>query len=509
MADTERDAADNDPPSLDVMAACALRRDGGQPAIEFAGHWYTWGDLAATAASLNRLIDSSGAAPDAPVAFVGRAHPAALATLLGLIAARRSIRMIYPFQSPAAIARDIEKLTPRVLVAASGDMTEPVLTALRACGAAAFALDGMAVQAQPGLERARPEPAVDAPAEPEIQILTSGTTGPPKRFAITFDMIARHLVGTTLAVDARSSGEAERVPFLLFFPLGNISGIYTIIPTMVRGQRAILLERFTIEAWHHFVVHYRPETSGIPPSAVQTMLDRNIPHEDLASIKFLSLGAAPLDPTVQRAFEDRYGIPILLSYGATEFGGPVTMTSPEMIGRWGRQKLGTVGMPFGGAQIRVVDPATGATLAPGSEGLLEVISPRIGPDWLRTSDIAVIDADGFLFIRGRADGAINRGGFKLLPETIERALLLHPAIGAAAVVAVPDRRLGQVPAATVQFKAGATPIDRTEVERHLREHVPSTHIPVHWRFVGELPKNPSQKIDRTAIARLFAQVTAT
>jgi acyl-coenzyme A synthetase/AMP-(fatty) acid ligase len=212
-----------------------------------------------------------------------------------------------------------------------------------------------------------------------------------------------------------------------------------------------------------------------------------------------------LDPAVQRAFEERYGIPILLSYGATEFAGPVAAMTAELYAEWGRRKFGSVGRPLPGAQLRVVDPETGAVLLPGKEGILEVISPRIGTDWIRTSDIVLIDDDGFLFHRGRADGAIMRGGFKLLPETIERALVLHPAVSAAAVVGVPDTRLGQVPAAAIQLKPGFAPPSLADLEAHVRAHVLATHVPVKWRFVEELPRNRSMKTDRPAVRKLFEE----
>jgi acyl-coenzyme A synthetase/AMP-(fatty) acid ligase len=96
-----------------------------------------------------------------------------------------------------------------------------------------------------------------------------------------------------------------------------------------------------------------------------------------------------------------------------------------------------------------------------------------------------------------------RGGFKLLPETIERALLLHPAVSCAAVVSVPDARLGQVPAAAVQIKTGVPQPTVDELERHLRDHVYATHIPAAWRFVNELPPTASFKVDGAAVRRLF------
>jgi acyl-coenzyme A synthetase/AMP-(fatty) acid ligase len=233
------------------------------------------------------------------------------------------------------------------------------------------------------------------------------------------------------------------------------------------------------------------------------VLDAGIPKEDLASIKALGTGAAPLDPSVHRAFEEKYGIPILLSYGATEFGGPVTAMTADLHARWGQEKFGSVGRPIGGAQLRVIDPDTDRILPPGEEGFLEVVAPRIGPDWIRTSDVALIDQDGFLFHRGRADGAIMRGGFKILPETIERALMRHPAVAEVAVVGLADHRLGEIPAALVRFKPDAGLPDLSSLEGHLRQHVLATHVPGRWLVCTEMPRTPSQKVDRAAVRRLF------
>jgi acyl-coenzyme A synthetase/AMP-(fatty) acid ligase len=177
--------------------------------------------------------------------------------------------------------------------------------------------------------------------------------------------------------------------------------------------------------------------------------------------------------------------------------------TPELHAQWGDRKFGSVGRPIAGARLRVVDAETGKTLPPGQEGILEVVVPRMGPDWIRTSDIVLIDEDGFLFHRGRADGAIVRGGFKLLPQTIERALLLHPSVSAALVVGLPDMRLGQVPAAVVQIRRGASRPTTADLERHLRDQVYATHIPVAWRFVDDLPRTPSLKVDRVAAQGMF------
>jgi acyl-CoA synthetase (AMP-forming)/AMP-acid ligase II len=127
----------------------------------------------------------------------------------------------------------------------------------------------------------------------------------------------------------------------------------------------------------------------------------------------------------------------------------------------------------------------------------------MGDHWIRTSDQAVIDGDGFLFIKGRADGAINRGGFKLLPDDIERVLQLHPAVAAAAVAGIPDRRLGQVPGAVVELAPRQPAPTVEQLESHLRQHLASTHIPAVWRFVEQLPYTNMMKVDRAALRCLL------
>jgi long-chain acyl-CoA synthetase len=490
--------------ALDELSARALAREASLPAIEFEGHWFDWGSMRRLADCLGSLIDASGAGAGAPVAFVARCRPSALAALLGLIAKKHSIQMIYPFQSAAGIGRDVERLKPAVIVAAAGDFSEALVELLKTLGIAAIAIREMDAHAIPGLERTQRTGDADLTLQPRIEILTSGTTGPPKQFGIRYDVIARHYIGAQTLDDLREAEMSRLPPALLYFPLGNISGLYTTLPPLLKGLRIILLDKFTVRAWHDYVLRHRPTAFGLPPAGVQMLLDADIPKEDLASIRVLSTGAAPLDPTVQRAFEERYGIPVLLSYGATEFVGPVTAMTADLHAQWGASKFGSVGRALPGAQLRITDPETGDALPPGREGIVEVISPRVGPEWIRTSDLGIIDEDGFLFHRGRADGAIVRGGFKLMPESIERALLKHAAISAAAVVGVPDPRLTQIPVAAIKIKPGIAQPTVADLENHLREHVPATHIPVLWRFVESLPTTPSFKVDRPAVRRLFA-----
>jgi long-chain acyl-CoA synthetase len=491
-------------PCLAEMIQLALARDPDTPAIEFEGSWHSWGALRSDAERVTALLKASGIADSAPVAFVPRNRPSSIAALLGLLANGRTVQMIYAFQSAEAIAREIVRLAPAAVILDAADLADPIIRVLVAGGLAGIILGADSIDALTGAEAATGEARKrKGPPEPLIEILTSGTTGPPKQFPIRHQMIAENLVGSAALEPQAQAAAAALPPCLLYFPLGNISGIYSTIPPLIRGQRACLLDRFSIAEWHNYVLRHRPAHSGIPPAAMRALLDANIPAADLSSIKAMGVGAAPLDPALQRAFQDRYGIPILLSYGATEFGGPVCAWSSELHADWGNLKLGSVGRPIQGAQLRIVDPDSGAALPRGVEGRLEVVSPRMGPNWITTSDIGMIDNDGFLFLRGRSDGAIMRGGFKLLPETIERALLEHESVAEVAVVDVSDERLGSVPAAAVCLTAHLRSISIKMLESHLRRLLPATHIPVHWHFCDALPYNASMKVDRQAIRNIF------
>jgi long-chain acyl-CoA synthetase len=412
--------------------------------------------------------------------------------------------MVYGFQSAAAIARELAALKPALVIAAAEVFSAPVTEALRALGAAAIALGGMVAEKIVGLERCSSASGSGSGSEaaPEIQILTSGTTGAPKRIGISHEMIARHFVGANKNYQA-AEDLSRAAPMFSYYPLGNISGIYGLIPPLLRGHRVVWVERFSVAAWREYLQRHKPERGSLPPAGFQMVLDADVPAEELACLRCVASGAAPLALEVHRAFEAKYNVPILMSYGATEFGGPVTSMTLELHAQWGQRKLGSAGRPIAGSQLRVVDPESGAQLSANEEGILEVMTPRIGEHWLRTSDLAVIDADGFLFHRGRADGAIMRGGFKVLPDTVERALLLHPAVAAAAVVGMADPRLGQVPAVAIQTKLDVPRPSASDLEQHLRAHTFATHIPAAWQFVEQLPRTASMKVDYSAVRELF------
>lgn len=491
--------------TLDQLSREALDRPSERQAIEFEERWHSWGEMRAVGDEVARLLAAAGVKEAQTVAFVPRNRPTAVAAELGMIAARFTLSMVYAFQGAAGIARDVGKAGAVAVIAGEADFSPEVLAVIAEQGLAAIALGDMTVRAIEGFERSSAADTIAPLASPHILVHTSGTTGAPKSVAFSFDTIAQYMVGQNVAHAATGTDVDDATPpVLLTFPLGNISGIYGLLPTVLAGKRGVLLDRFTLDAWRDFVRRYQPPMPVLPPAAISMVLDAELSKEELSCIKMIMTGAAPLDPTIQRKFEERYGVPVLLSYGATEFGGPVTLMTPDDHNEFGFTKLGSVGRPFAGAKLRAIDADTGEIKPAGEEGLLEVVAPRIGDHWIRTTDIGMIDADGFLYLRGRADGAIVRGGFKLLPETIERALCLHPAVNEAAVVGVADKRLGQVPAAAIQIKQGQAEPTIPELDEHLRQHVYATHIPTMWKFVEAIPKNKSLKTDAAAVRELFA-----
>jgi acyl-CoA synthetase (AMP-forming)/AMP-acid ligase II len=160
-----------------------------------------------------------------------------------------------------------------------------------------------------------------------------------------------------------------------------------------------------------------------------------------------------------------------------------------------------------GCELRVVDRERGTVLDLGQPGLLEVRAPHIANGaWVRTTDLAEVDADGFLFIRGRADDAIIRGGFKILPADVAKAIARHPSVKEAAVVGLKDERLGAVPVAAVELRPGAPVPSEEELLATARQHLTTYMVPVAVKIVDALPRTPSLKVSQPGVRALFEGV---
>ncbi|CAN5616218.1 hypothetical protein BH09ACT8_BH09ACT8_20000 [soil metagenome] len=484
--------------SVSARLAAGLAGYGPRPCIEFGGRWLSGDEITGYVDGIEAALRTAGVPADAPVGVVVRNRPAHAAAVVGLLAAGRWVSMIYSFQSPEAIARDIENLGLTAVVADVQDWTEPVVAAAMRSGTAGIAVSSQAPRTElvDGLERCVGSHA-GSDGSVGLHVLTSGTTGPPKRQRIPAPILERTVFSVT-------GGQAspDDPPELMYWPLGGIGGVCQLITGVYVGKRIVLLEKFSVAQWVRVVKQYGIRRCGVQPAVVRMLLDADLAADDISSLEFIVSASGPLDPEIRDAFEQRYGIPVLLAYGATEFAGSVCTWTPELYREYGAVKRSSSGRVLPDTEVRIIDPDTGAEVPTDGQGILEARIETISPEWIHTTDLASIDADGFITLHGRADGAINRGGFKVQPETVRHVLVSHPAVRDAAVVGVPDDRLGQVPFAAVETVPGLPEPTESELLDLVRVELPKHYVPVAVAVLDELPRNPALKVSLRDVAAL-------
>jgi long-chain acyl-CoA synthetase len=469
-------------------------------AIEFEGAWWSWGRLRAVAAAVDDALRAAGVGTGARVGLVLENRPEHVAALLDVLVTDRCLVTLSPLQPPERLSADLTRSTVPVLLASPDVLAGAgVLDAAAAHGLVLELNAGGEVRTVAGAVPAEP---ADSPGV-AVEMLTSGTTGPPKRIRLSDRQLDSVMA---------SSGQPLRQDRLLAkgvgvvnTPLVHIGGLWGVLAGLHAGRRVVLMPRFTVDSWVDVVARHRPQAAGLVPAAMRMVLDADVPPEKLAGLKVVTSGAAPCPPELAEEFFRKYGVRVLMVYGATEFAGAVAGWTLPMHQEWWERKAGSVGRPYPGVDLRVTTP-DGEVLAPGGVGHLEVRSsqsPQGSEHWQRTSDLAEIDEDGFLFIRGRADDAIIRGGFKVHPDVVARVLERHPSVREAAVAPLPHPRLGQIPVAAVELEPGAPRPDPEELIRLCREELTPYEVPSAVLVVDELPRSPSMKVSRPDLVALF------
>lgn len=479
------------------------------PALWFDGAQYTWRELEASARALHVAAQRCGIVGGARVALLLRNQPGIAAAALGVLVSGRTLVAVNALQPGPALAAELRALDADAVVGLRADLAETHVAAelARARGACLEVSTDVLGPVFTHRIGSGTEHRV-APAQTVLEMLTSGTTGAPKRIPVSGHALEAALVaGMRDASDRDGEPTAKSSPSLVAGPLVHVSGLFALLHSVCEARPLILLERFAVDPWVKAVREHRLRFASLPPTAMRMVLEAGVPRADLASLIAVRAGTAPLPPDVQRAFEERYGMPVLVQYGATEWMGGVAGWTIEDHRRFGRDKLGSVGRALRGVELRVVAPDSRRALTPGEEGILEVRAPgrsEAAAGWVTTTDLASIDADGFLFIHGRTDEVIIRGGFKISPATVVAVLRTHPAVADAAVVGVPDARLGAVPVAVIERRgAGAAPT-ADELEELCRAALPSYQVPVRYVVVDALPRTPSLKVSRPAVLELIA-----
>lgn len=490
-----------------------LAIDPAADVIDYNGLWYSWGQLGGSIAAIGALLRDLGLGEGSRVGVMVRNRPSSFAAVLASVASDACMVSINPLYPDERLVTDLAKLRLPVLIAEQSDLARPgVLAAARSAGTAVIELAGNLGGARLcegyetiGTDVRRDEPGVI------IEMLTSGTTGTPKRVPLQRAAFEKSFVGALSYEKSRNPDDPAKLrpgTTILSNPMTHIGGLWGALTCIAAGRKACLLEKFSVASWRDAIVRHRPKVAGAVPAGLRMILDADIPKDDLSSLVAIRTGAAPLDPAIVEEFMARYGIPVLQNYGATEFSGAVAGWALKDFHECWQQKVGSVGRFQPGVTGRVVDPETGEELPAGDEGVLEMQAAQFGNGgaWLRTTDRSVIDADGFLFIKGRADLAIVRGGFKVHPDDINKQYEQHPAIREAVTVGIDDRRLGAVPVMAVILKTGATVPSDAELTAYGREHLMPYQVPVRFAVVDDVPRTPSMKPALVEVRALFPPV---
>jgi acyl-CoA synthetase (AMP-forming)/AMP-acid ligase II len=343
-------------------------------------------------------------------------------------------------------------------------------------------------------------PFVD-PDEIAVLLFTSGTTGEPKAAVLRH----RHLTSYILtSVEYLSAGDDEAQ--LVSVPPYHVAGISAVLSSLYSGRRIAYLPAFEPEAWVTTVRDQGVTQAMVVPTMLGRVLDVAA-DGDLASLRHLSYGGGrmPVDLIV-RAMDALPGVNFVNAYGLTETSSTISVLTPE--DHQDHSKLGSVGRPLPTLELEIRD-AEGNPVGPGVMGEIHVRGEQVAGEylgrsvltddgWFPTNDLGHLDEDGYLYLDGRQDDVIVRGGENLSPGEIEETLIAHPAISDACVVGVPDTEWGEAVAAVVVLDPGAT-ADVDEIKEFVRERLRSTKTPEVIDVWDELPYNETGKLLRRVI----------
>ncbi|MGZ5079433.1 MAG: AMP-binding protein [Usitatibacter sp.] len=388
---------------------------------------------------------------------------------------------------------------------ALGDVDRPVEVVV----VDADALEPLACASPPA---ALPGPL--AASDPALLMYTSGTTGQPKGALLTHG----NLVAAAECV-AGWHGLTERDRCMSSLPIYHINGqvIATITP-FVSGGSVIVPHRFSASSWWRDVERHEATWINMVPTIVAYLLNAADAgaHGPFPRVRFGRCASAPLPPEHHRAFEARFGIPVIEAMGMTESASVVFANPQEPSQR----KYGSPGRPCG-VEAKVVEaregPAKGSDLPDEVSGEICLRGPNVmqgyykAPEltaatidaqgWLHTGDLGHRDRDGFYFVTGRLKELIIKGGENIAPREIDEALLGHPGILEAAAVGIPDANYGQEILACVVLRPGAN-VGEAELRAFCERELGRYKTPKLFKFVPELPKGPSGKIQRLKLLDL-------
>jgi acyl-CoA synthetase (AMP-forming)/AMP-acid ligase II len=375
---------------------------------------------------------------------------------------------------------------------------------------------------------ARATAAEGDPEDPAVLLFTSGTTGEPKAAVLRH----RHLTSYVLETVEFMGADPEDAA-LVSVPPYHIAGIAAVLSSVWSGRRLVYLPQFSAEAWVDLAAREAVTHAMVVPTMLGRILEVLIERDEaLPALRHLSYGGGRMPMAlVERALEQLPHVGLVNAYGLTETSSTIAVLGPEdhreAIGSSEpavRHRLGSVGRPLPNLEVEIRDH-NGAPLGAGDHGEIWVKGEQVSGEylgrksavsadgWLATNDGGWLDEGGYLFVEGRLDDVIVRGGENLSPGEIEEVLLSHPAVADVAVIGVPDEEWGEAVAAVVVLvesaDADADPADADSLRAFVAERLRSTRAPGRIEFRTELPYSETGKLLRRVLKAELAGANPT
>ena len=384
--------------------------------------------------------------------------------------------------------------------AASAHMN-PLLTAgeLRAL----VELSG-AIPAAPEPDRTALAPPAVAGAGEALVLFTSGTTGLPKPVSITHE----GLVNRVRAYAPPFNVERPPNVSIMAMPSFHVGGLVGLLLSLYGGNTTVVQPRFDAARWLALVAEHRIVSAMLVPTMLARILDHpDFAAADLSSLRLISYGAAAAsEDLVRRAMVAMPSTGFANVFGQTETLGAYTTLTPD--DHRDPRRIGSVGRPMPGVEIRVVDEETGEPVAPGAVGDLWVDSPlNVVPGWLQTGDLARVDEDGYVYPAGRRSDTINRGGEKFGPAEIASVVAEHPAIAEVAVAGVKDAEMGERVGVAIVVHEGSVAPTTDELRSWCRGRLAPFKLPEVVVIADTLPYNELGKLPRRIVAQFIEERT--
>jgi acyl-CoA synthetase (AMP-forming)/AMP-acid ligase II len=480
------------------MAASGL---GDRTAVTTSGGDLTYQQLHDLAGRAADVFESDGASA---VFYLGTSHAALPVSLFG--AAIAGVPFV-PLNYRLGVKQLDEMIAshPHAVMVADRPR-EAAWSSLVACYEREDFMGGLDDPARPS----RVSSASDDPELPAVLLYTSGTTAAPKAAILRHRHLTSYLMGTVEFAGAEPSDAA-----LVAVPPYHVAGLANLLSNVYAGRRIVYLENFDAACWLQTVRDQRVTNAMVVPAMLARIVevvgdggDAQVP-----TLRSLSYGGARMPATVlERACAILPEVGLVNAYGLTETSSTIALLGPEdhreamsSSDPAVRARLGSVGRPLPGIEVEIRDEF-GSVLPVGRVGEMFVRGEQVAGEyagrsvldpngWFPTRDLGHVDLDGYLFIEGRADDTIIRGGENIAPAEIEDEIHSHPEVDDVAVIGVADDEWGQRLVAVVVRRAGAT-VDEQALRAFVRDRLRSSKTPDEVRFRDELPRTDTGKLLR-------------